>query len=656
MSTLNDTALGTNDGSGTTLSTGDALNVTAGDLVVVGVKWEGATTTASIDTGASTPTFTDANAIYNMSSGIASGDMSGVVKYWIATSTGTVTPRVVLGAARTFRKIKAYSFTPAGGTTLELGNVAAEEDPSLLTALSLGPISATAAGVATVFVQMYGTRSLTPGSGWSEATEFNISDAQVTEYRLPTGSGSLTGDGTLSATVDYIGQMAIFNEVALGGGAQNITGSGNIGTAEAFGTAKLNLAIAGVGNIASLEAFGTAKLNLALAGVGGIASGEAFFSSDTGGAIEWYESVGATSHRIKVGTSTGSYTVGTQDVGTPYLDAAAGLCQYSLEDLANDLSLTPGTRYYAVIVGWDGASEGDPSNEQSFVLGSAVVFVHVTPSGVASAEAFGTAQLNLAIAGVGNIASLEAFGSHVVSSGATVVSGAGNIASLEALGSASVVPGGVTVSGAGAIASLEALGTAQLNLVLTGAGAIASLEALGSATVVPGLVTIAGAGAIASGEVVGEALVTAGGSVITGAGNIAGVEAFGTATLTTGPVSITGVGAIASAEALGGAVVQSGQVFIAGPGGIASEEVFGAPAISVGAAVIASAGGIASGEAFGDTLVNSGQVFILGAGGIASEEVFGTALVPGGYVMPEARVLRTPGGSRTLRVPGGDRS
>lgn len=212
MATLNDTALGGADGSGTTVSCADALNVTAGDLVVAGVKHEGAATTITIDTGAATPTFTDANA--HLEAGF--DDLGGKVQYWIATSTGTVTVRAVFGAARSFKQIKAYSFTPAGGTTWALGNVAAAAGAG--TSPASGNASATVAGCATGFIHAYGSVSLTPGSGWSEAAELNVTSSLVTEYRLVTGAGTLNANGTIGDQ-EWISQLAIFNEVGGGGGA-----------------------------------------------------------------------------------------------------------------------------------------------------------------------------------------------------------------------------------------------------------------------------------------------------------------------------------------------------------------------------------------------------------------------------------------------------
>lgn len=221
MATLNDTALGTNDASGTSLATSDALTVTAGDLIVVGFKREGATTSASCSDG--TNSYSACNASYEH----ANGDLGGVVFYTTAAASGTISPQVTLGAARTFRKIKAYSFTPTSGTTLQFENANVAEDSALSTTTNTGNASIGAAGVAVAFFHAYGTRSLTAGSGWSEAAEFNISDAQLSEYRLPSGSGTFNGDGTLDSTVDYIGQIATFKEVAVGGGGTEIIFTGS---------------------------------------------------------------------------------------------------------------------------------------------------------------------------------------------------------------------------------------------------------------------------------------------------------------------------------------------------------------------------------------------------------------------------------------------
>lgn len=207
MATLNDTAVGTSDGSTTTVSCADALTVTAGDLVFVTMKHEEALTTVQVDTGASTPVFTTANA-YRHHAGI---DLGGYTAYWIATSSGTVTPRAVLGAARAFKQIKAFSVTPAGGQTLALDTVAAAEGTA--GAASAGSASATAAGFSAVGLPIYSSVDIAPGTGWTEAAEHNNANSLNAEYRLQTGAGSLTGDWGDTSGWQWIAQMAIFKEV-----------------------------------------------------------------------------------------------------------------------------------------------------------------------------------------------------------------------------------------------------------------------------------------------------------------------------------------------------------------------------------------------------------------------------------------------------------
>lgn len=225
MATFHDSALASNDAGGTTLSTADALTVTAGDLVWVHAKWEDDdTATVTADTGAATPAFSVANAKSSPATGPSSATF-----YWIATSTGTVNPRMVTSASVSFRQIRAISITPAGGTTLELGNVAVANATS--NTPSSGAANATAAGVAFGAYALYGSRTITPNGSFIEPAEFNSSITAHGTYFLQSGSGSLTASGTLSSSVEWIAQLAIFNEVGGSGGTSRGTPFGHRGTA-----------------------------------------------------------------------------------------------------------------------------------------------------------------------------------------------------------------------------------------------------------------------------------------------------------------------------------------------------------------------------------------------------------------------------------------
>lgn len=134
----------------------------------------------------------------------------------------------------------------------------------------------------------------------------------------------------------------------------------------------------------------------------------------------------------------------------------------------------------------------------------------ITPSGIASAEAFGSASL--ALGGVNivpsAIASAEAFGSHVILSGVTLTPT--GISSAEAFGDATINVGGVAILPNG-IVSGEAFGS---HVVATGIvlipGGIASAEAFGTATVIVGGVTLLPPG-IVSGELISGDLIVLGG-------------------------------------------------------------------------------------------------------------------------------------------------
>lgn len=199
------------------------------------------------------------------------------------------------------------------------------------------------------------------------------------------------------------------------------------------------------------------------------------------------------------------------------------------------------------------------------------------------------------------------------------------IASAEAFGTAAITTGAVDIAPTG-IASTEVFGTptvttGPVNLSPTG---ISSAEAFGTPAITAGAVDIAPTG-IASAEAFGTPVITTGAVDIAPTG-IASAEAFGTPALTTGSVTISPTG-IASAEAFGTPIVADEGAQIIVPPGIASAEAFGTPVLTTGEVVISPVG-IASAEAFGTPLVtdsSAGQ--IISPTGIPSGERFGLPVV-----------------------------
>lgn len=126
-------------------------------------------------------------------------------------------------------------------------------------------------------------------------------------------------------------------------------------------------------------------------------------------------------------------------------------------------------------------------------FGAAVVSFLITGTGISSLEAFGTPEIDLTLL-MTSVATLETFGSATVQADQSITCTA--IAPTEAFGTAQL---NFTLSATG-IGTAEAFGTTQLNLSLTMSG-VATAEAFGTAQLNLGLTMTA----IASGEAFGTA-------------------------------------------------------------------------------------------------------------------------------------------------------
>ena len=262
------------------------------------------------------------------------------------------------------------------------------------------------------------------------------------------------------------------------------------------------------------------------------------------------------------------------------------------------------------------------------VIGTASGSIDLAPTGISSAEAFGTPALDKStpITATG-IASAETFGTVSVSK-TTPITVTG-ISTAEAFGTASISK--TTPISPSGIGTGEAFGTASISKTtpISPAG-ISTAEAFGTpALTVPVNVQPAG---IASGEAFGTTVVSQG-KTLAPAG-IASGEAFGTPTLTV-PVTITPTG-IATAQAFGAPTIsKTTPITVAG---IASAEAFGNPTVAlVNPTTTISPAGIASGETFG----TASMVYDLtiSPSGIATGQAFGTATVQTGIkIIPPASI------------------
>jgi hypothetical protein len=251
--------------------------------------------------------------------------------------------------------------------------------------------------------------------------------------------------------------------------------------------------------------------------------------------------------------------------------------------------------------------------------------VTLLPSGIATAEGFGTAVIaGLLVVSPSGLATGEAFGTATVTKTLTV--SPGGIATGEAFGTATVTKT-LTVSPSG-IATANTFGTAAISGTrLVSPSGIATANAFGTATVTKTLTV--SPGGIATANAFGAATVTAGVLTVSPSG-IATANAFGTATVTAGPAPATlSPSAIGSTEAFGTAVISYGNTPVTlSPAGIGSAEVFGTATVS-GVLTVAPAG-LGSAVVFGTASVtDTGPLIEITPGGIGSMQAWGAATISG---------------------------
>mgnify|MGYP000573441087 CR=1 FL=1 len=200
----------------------------------------------------------------------------------------------------------------------------------------------------------------------------------------------------------------------------------------------------------------------------------------------------------------------------------------------------------------------NPANEILYTFAGVPPTQNIQPTGISSAEAFGSHKINQNINTVGNISSTQAFGTHQLNQ---------------------------KIHNVGAIVSAEAFGTHKLNHVIKPI-AITSQEVFGIPKL--HLVIYTTGPPILSAETFGTHKLN---QKIHLVGNIASVEAFGSHKLNQriSPTSITTLEAFGSHKL---------NLKIHNAGNIASAEAFGTPTIVPGTAYVLPSG-IISQEAFG---------------------------------------------------------
>lgn len=197
--------------SATNLPTGATVAVTAGDVIVVKLKWEGATTTASVADGVDTYTAIGAGIIDG-----GNTDFWTRCFYTVATTTGNRTITGTLTGGRVFIEMDVIVGIPAASTTFSI-ETSQPQASGTSNAPSAGSITLTAAGFAVELFGCYNTAGWTKGAAFTVALDgTSPTGSPVAGYALPSGSGSLTANATVDDIVVWTAQGASFKQTAAG--------------------------------------------------------------------------------------------------------------------------------------------------------------------------------------------------------------------------------------------------------------------------------------------------------------------------------------------------------------------------------------------------------------------------------------------------------
>lgn len=212
------TSVGNSNGdSGTTLDMGASLNLAAGDVLVIWVKWEGAATTVSVakSTGSPANTFTfDAGDMTNHSN----NDLHGILGYLLAASAdASATMRVTWALTRPHRRGIIMQFRPDSLETVT------KDASNIGSGTSAAPQSGviTTTGTDEIAVGGYGEYSASTTSSelinGAAATEPTASPQNISSAWYSILTATFTG-GRASATIvgneDWICNVIALKSVA----------------------------------------------------------------------------------------------------------------------------------------------------------------------------------------------------------------------------------------------------------------------------------------------------------------------------------------------------------------------------------------------------------------------------------------------------------
>lgn len=180
------------------------ITIQVGDLVVVGIKWEG--------TANDVTSVTDTNGVVaSYQVGVAkqthtNGDLYGKLYYGITQNTSALTVQVNCDDAAVGCRAMALLMRPGSGpgfTGTPLTSQSANNEAG--TSISAGSVSAPARGAAVMFAYEYASVDWTQGGSWTIPT--GGENGMAGQYQLVAAAGTVNGDITNDNTAASLAQM-----------------------------------------------------------------------------------------------------------------------------------------------------------------------------------------------------------------------------------------------------------------------------------------------------------------------------------------------------------------------------------------------------------------------------------------------------------------
>lgn len=199
---------GAADGSGNSVATG-ALNVTAGNLIAIFVKWEhsNATLDSVTDTAGNTYTVVAGTKVAH-----SNGDLKTQIAYAenISGEANNVATAHFSNAAVTYKRVAQVQYSGIA-TSSPLDDVAVGQGTG--TATSTGNLTASGAGLLFAGGGEFNVTTWTAGTNYTERAEWGVTGVNsMVEDRVISSGGSYNATATSGTSMDWAMSLAAFKE------------------------------------------------------------------------------------------------------------------------------------------------------------------------------------------------------------------------------------------------------------------------------------------------------------------------------------------------------------------------------------------------------------------------------------------------------------